>query len=44
MNDNAEQAEGLPVHHGDTPPEDQVRGMAAPDDLDDSTSKEEGSA
>lgn len=27
------EAETLPVHDGDTPPEDQVRGMATADDL-----------
>lgn len=40
---SAEQPEELPVHDGDTPPEGQVRGMAAPDDLD-SVDKEEGHA
>ncbi|MEW2402119.1 hypothetical protein [Streptomyces sp. NPDC046862] len=31
--DSSPEPQDLPVHEGDTPPEDQVSGMAAPDDL-----------
>ncbi|MET9436862.1 hypothetical protein [Streptomyces sp. NPDC006551] len=33
--DTTEDSAALPVHDGDTPPEDQVSGMATDDDLDD---------
>lgn len=33
MPDETSEQPDLPVHDGDTPPDDQVRGMAAPDDL-----------
>lgn len=38
-----EQNEDLPVSEGDTPPEDQVQGMATPEDLE-GADKEEGNA
>ncbi|MEU7435726.1 hypothetical protein AB0B07_33535 [Streptomyces sioyaensis] len=40
---SSEQPEELPVHEGDTPPEGQVRDMAAPEDLT-SDNTEEGGA
>jgi hypothetical protein len=35
-------AEELPVSDGDTPPEDQVQGMATPEDLEEEANAEEG--
>ncbi|MFF9787210.1 hypothetical protein [Streptomyces nigrescens] len=44
MTTSQEAAEALPVSEGDTPPEGQVQGMAAPDDLDEGDGKEESDA